>query len=344
MIQLITALTGLWLLASCASATVGSAETSEVPYARSVAALHYGELAATFSTKSLDEVLQGQLANQVDSNRRAAATLILLGALNPADLGNPELARRKIEHFSKVLLEPHGDLLGRVGDASLHHRLAQPLDWSELLSAQHVLEVLGEALSDGVITGYDLRKQGVYDDLPKAHSFIYSHQDSDHLRQLVALLQRENIQAWVFRTPKVSAFLYREDWGGDGENLVTLPSGVKVVQGREMAVAFQFATPDDRRRFHAVIEAYAKRDSEDESGLIKSSWWQPFYYTDEALDGFEPISLLVLSDGMFEATLTVVEGRSKLVREALQGSLARIREDRVWVNPAFFRFLNGDYK
>jgi len=327
-------------------ATVTETTTANevLPFRQSVEVLNYRELAATYSLAAVDRVLDGRLASMTEADRRAAATLVSIGALTAQDLDQLTLASSKLEAYVEIMRKPHSALLGRVGDVGLLKRLRQPLHWDELLGADAMLDTLGKALSDGVLTGYDLRKQGVYDALPASHTLIYSHSDLAHLRQLVVLLHRESVEAWVYLTPKVSAFLYREDWGGDGENLATLPGGARVIQGREMAVAFQFQTPADRHRFHRVINAYAKRDSKNEVNLIRESWWQPFYYTNEALAGFEPIALVVLSDGNFEATLTVLEERLELVRQAMQGSALQHRVDRVWVNPAFFRFLNGDYK
>ena len=235
-------------------------------------------------------------------------------------------------------------LLGQIGEAELITRLTQAPDYTELLAASDVLEVLGKALADGVITGYDLRAVGVYDNFPAGETFIYSHSSLQHLRELVALLQREEIDANVYLTPKVSAFLYREDWGNTGPHVVSLADGTRVVQGQEVAVLFHFTSAADRVRFQAVINQYAKRDSKEETGLITDSWWQPFYYTNQTMPGFEPISLVVLTTPEHEATLTVVDDKAQSVMDALQDAPWPVRRDRVWVNPAFFRFLHGDYK
>lgn len=235
-------------------------------------------------------------------------------------------------------------LLGRVGEAGLLAQLSQTPDYTELLGATEVLEVLGTALAEGVITGYDLRLAGVYDNFPAGETFIYSHSSLQHLRELMPLLHREGIQADVHLTPKVSAFLYREDWGNAGPHVVTLADGTRVVQGQEMAMLFHFDSSSDRVRFQSVINKHAKRDSKEETGLITDSWWQPFYYTDQPLPEFEPISLVVLTTASHEATLTVVDDKAQSVIDALQDAPWPTRRDRVWVNPAFFRFLNGDYK
>ncbi len=111
-----------------------------------------------------------------------------------------------------------------------------------------------------------------------------------------------------------------------------------------MAVLFQFDSAGDRLRFHEIILRYAKKDSKDEPGLIANAWWQPFYYTDAPMEGFKPISLVVVGYGDYEATLTVVESRTSAVVDAFDSDNLDVRVDRVWVNPAFYRFLDGDYR
>ena len=90
--------------------------------------------------------------------------------------------------------------------------------------------------------------------------------------------------------------------------------------------------------------AHAKRDAQTEAGLLADAWWQPFYYTDAPLAGFEPISLVILAGGNLEATLTVPLDRTALVVEAFADAGFQQRVQQVWVNPAFHRFLLGDFK
>jgi hypothetical protein len=313
-------------------------------YRSAIEELDFVKLSDTYSDEKVFAILDGRGANLSAEEKSAAAVLITLGALDAEDLVNEKLAARKVKSYVAVMSANHPALMGRIGDASLYHHMAGAFDHSTLLKDNVFLEVLGEALVDGVLTGYDLRSKGVYDNFPVAHTFIYSQSSLLHMRQLVALLDSEDIEGWVYITPKVSAFLYRDDWGPASDAVVTLPGGVRVVQGREIAVLFQFDSSDDRKRFHEVVTKFAKKDEKDEPGLIENAWWQPFYYTDQAFEGFEPISLVVISSDNHEATLTVLEEKTEKVVQALKDDRWDMRVDRVWVNPPFFRFLNGGYK
>jgi hypothetical protein len=238
----------------------------------------------------------------------------------------------------------HPFFKGSVGDSNLSVRLQEPWHHEDLLAEEALLAVLGEALSQGVLTGYDLRHKDVYGNFPAGRTFIYSHSSARHLHELTELMALHGVDAHIYVAPKVSAFLYRESWGSANENVKTLASGARVMNGREVAVLFEFDSPERRETFHQLILRYAKKDAADEAGLIADSWWQPFYYTDAPFNDFPSISLVILSSQNFEATLTVLEARTAEVVAALHGKGFGLRVEKVWVNPAFFRFLNGDYR
>ena len=314
-----------------------SAQTHADSYLDLVNSLGLQELVAIS-----DESVLGRYGTSLPGDeRRAAAVLVDLGVIYAHDLAQPRVARSKIVDFAAVVVEQHPDLVGRIGDPSVFVHLEKPLDHETLLKDDDFVKALHQSLADGVLTGYDLRRVGVYDGFPRGRFFVYSHSSPEHVQQLVTLLHRERIGGWVYLVPKVSAFLFRDDWGTPGENVVALPDGRLVVQGRELAVLFRFDQASDRKRFHDLVTRYAKKDEVGEPGLIASSWWQPFYYTDSNLEGFEPISLVILSKGDYEATLTVREERTEAVVQALEGGSWDLRVEQVWVNPPFFRFLNG---
>ena len=313
-------------------------------YRSAIDELNFVKLSDTYDDAKSSSILKGHGVNLSAEEKRAAAVLVTLGALDAEDLANEKFAAKKVKSYVAVVSDNHPALIGRIGDASLYHHMADAFHRPTSLKDNVFLEMLGKALVDGVLTGYDLRRKGVYDNFPVAHTFIYSQSSLLHMRQLVTLLDSEGIKGWVYITPKVSAFLYRDDWGPVSDAVVTLPGGVRVVQGREVAVLFQFDSSDDRGRFHEVVTRFAKRDAKDELGLIENAWWQPFYYSDQAFEGFQPISLVVISSDNHEATLTVLEDKTTSVVQALNDDRWDLRVDRVWVNPPFYRFLNGGYK
>lgn len=305
--------------------------------------LELEELAASYSERQVNQLLAGQELGLSATDRRAVAALLSLGALTPDDCADPDRVASKLDAYLNIIQTNHPARVGKVGDVSLP--LALGRKWEhDLLKDQRLIEALADSLATGVITGYDIRSRAVYDGFPPGQTFIYSHSSARHLRQLFALLAAEKLSAWVYVTPKVSAFLYRDGWGSGSSKVRTLLSGLSLVEGEELAVLFHFDVAEDRARFHELILNHAKRDSKSEEGIIADAWWQPFYYTDAPLDGFDPISLVVIGSGELEATLTVTLDRSLAVRGVFSHLGFETRIHQVWVNPAFYRFLKGDFK
>jgi len=320
-----------------------SAATADI-YSRAIDGLEFELLAKTYNDSKVAGLLADYGKKLSKEERQAAAVLISIGALHAEDLANSTRAGQKLVSYQRVLDQQHTALMGRIGDASLLTKLVTRQSYDELLSANDILEQLGEELAKGVITGYDLRMKGVYDGFPESRTFIYSHSSLLHMRQLVTLLESEDVNGWVYLTPKVSAFLFRDDWGPATNAVVTLPGGLRVVQGREFAVLFQFDTAQDRVRFHEVITRFAKKDIKDEPGLIADAWWQPFYYTHDRHKGFKQISLVVLTSDRYEVTLTVLNENIGSVLNAVGSKPWPHRVEQVWVNPPFYRFLHGDFR
>ena len=313
-------------------------------YWTAIEELQFSKLADTFSDKKVSVLLEGYGKNLSKKEKSAVAVLITLGALDAENLSREEIAEKKVRSYVKTVFDSNPSLIGRIGDVSLFHHMAGAFEHSDLLSDHFFLRSLGERLIDGVITGFDLRSKGVFDKFPLSQTFIYSHSSLLHIRQLVVLLHSEGIDGWIYITPKLSSFLYRDGWESAPGTAITLANGERVVQGKEIAVLFHFDSRYDQKRFHEVVSQFAKRNTKDEAGLIENAWWQPFYYTSQAFEDFEPISLVVVSGKDHEATLTTLEKNAEKVAETFNDDRWAVRTDRVWVNPPFFRFLNGGYK
>lgn len=308
-----------------------------------VLVLEYEELYPAFGDEKVSRLLGDAGSALPEDERSAAAILVAAGAISAADLKDG-LADNRLHVFLEERAAKHPALVGRFDDPSLSQRMYRYFDHASLLSDNVFLDSLGSALAAGIITGYDLRALGVYDGFPKGLTFVYSQSSLRHMQQLLVLLASENVAGSLYITPKVSAFVFRDDWGEPSSAVVTLDGGLRVVQGREIAVQFRFDTLADRDRFHELVRQYAKKDAADEPGLIANAWWQPFYYTDEPFADFERIQLIVLSSEQHEATLTVLPEKTGEVLKGLPAGPWETRVDEVWVNPAFYRFLNGGYK
>jgi hypothetical protein len=306
--------------------------------------LNLHELEATFDDSKINALLGDSGAGLEKSERRSAAVLVSAGLLNIADLAHSAQVAKKFEQFKKSHTGKSDHLIGPFGAGVTQSRLDRIGDHDELLKETKFIDSLHRLLSKGVITGYDLRKVHINAGFDPALTLTYSHSSVLHLKQLSALLSSENIEGLIYAAPKVSAFLFRDDWGEPPNNVATLKDGTRVVNGREWVVFFEFENANAKQQFHQVVTRYAKKDEENEPGLIADAWWQPFYYSETMIDEFEHINLILLRSDTTEATLTVLPEKVASVKSALIAENWTPSIENVWVNKPFYRFLKGDYK
>ena len=242
-----------------------------------------------------------------------------------------------------------------MSDASEDHRRAVAVlvaigavDVSALSDAVRqdpaLMASLDAAIGEGVLTGYGLRPLRVSAASDPMRTLIYSHSSLPHVKQLVGLVASEGLRGRVYLAPKIAAFVFREGWGERPEWINELGPDVYVAQGPEMLVHFEFEQSGDRQHFDAIVERFAKKDSEDETGNLIRSWWQPFYYAETAAEGFYEISRVTLYGDTAEASLLMLSDRTKLVQSHFAGTSWQSETDSIWVNAPFYRFLQGDFK
>ena len=107
---------------------------------------------------------------------------------------------------------------------------------------------------------------------------------------------------------------------------------------------FEFEHSGDRRRFDAIVEQFAKKDTEHETGNIINSWWQPYYYCETPAEGYHQISRVTLYADEAEASLLMLPERARMVRDHFANTPWAMEGDSIWVSAPFFRFLEGDFK
>ena len=306
--------------------------------------LSLGALESTFDAMKVESLLDGSGKQLTMSERRSAAVLVSAGILRPSDVDDESSVIIAFERFKLASIAKNDHLMGPFGDAVTLSRLDKIGDHQELLKEKNFINSLHKLLSKGVITGYDLRKANISAGFDPRRTLTYSHSSVVHLKQLNALLKSENINGLLYAAPKISAFLFRDEWGVLGDNVATLKDGTRVVNGREWVVFFEFDTAAAKHDFHQVVTRYAKKDDENEQGLIADSWWQPFYYSETNIEGFEHINLILLRSDTTEATLTVLRDKVESVTAALSDQSLDMTIEDVWVNKPFYRFLQGGYK
>ena len=205
--------------------------------------------------------------------------------------------------------------------------------------------VFNELLEQNIIQGYNIKEQELVTSKETGNNiFLYGHSSLPHAKQLISLLNINNIDFTWQLIPKSSAFNIRDDW--QDTKIDEKESRVRIA--KEYDIRFTFADQAEQLNFMPLINKYAKKDSDDETGLIINAWWQPFYRSFSALESFMPVKRISLqADGFIASTLVLQPDLTKTL-DLLKASLANIEviisTEDVWVNPAFYRYLNGGYK
>lgn len=306
-------------------------------YQEAVASIGFSELAATFSAEKVKTITHAPLANKKDlAELQAQAVLMLLGA--PMD--KVALAEF-VAHFN----QHDSAYLGKLEETSIFQRVETR--WKNADNKPHSAFALDlrEVISQGVATGYNIYTTS-WPVFAKDRHLVYGHNDIDHAQQLLALLASEKVQAKVGFSFKTSAFLHRPDWGTPSPEAFNLGDGRYLNEAREYDLHFEFMTATDKARFMEVINRYAKRDKEEQQGLILKAWWQPYYRSLTAAPGFHAVTQILVSNGHETAVLLALQEKAP----ALVKNIAdldkgwEINPETIWVNPAFYRYLQGGYK
>ena len=78
----------------------------------------------------------------------------------------------------------------------------------------------------------------------------------------------------------------------------------------EYDLKFQFVNNKDKIKFTKLVDLYAKKDSENQKGLIYKSWWQPFIQTGK-IEGYQMLISHLVKNGDFEANILTLPKSSK---------------------------------
>lgn len=205
--------------------------------------------------------------------------------------------------------------------------------------------VLNELVEQNIVQGYNIKEKELVTSKESGNNiFLYGHSSLPHAKQLISLLNINNINFTWQLIPKSSAFNIRDDW--QDTKIDEKESRVRIA--KEYDIRFIFADQAEQLSFMPLINKYAKKDSDDEAGLIINAWWQPFYRSFTEQESFMPVKRISLqADGFIASTLVLQPDLAKtieLIKASLTEAEVTISTEDVWVNPAFYRYLNGGYK
>ncbi len=311
-------------------------------YQDAVSQLGYSELAATFDQTKVAHLVQLAPASKFSfEEMQALALLRLLGA--PIDERGE--AQANFASFLHQYNQPDSAYLGNLGEASLGQRIKSRWQLQTDTPPSPFALELRRLIAKSISTGYNIITSP-WPNFDTERQLVYGHNDIEHAQQLLVLLASEGVQARVGFSAKTSAFLYREDWGKLSQPLIDIGDGKRIVETPEFDLHFEFAQASDKLKFMEIINRYAKKNTADQPGLIHSAWWQPFYRSRTPAQNYQSVTQLLVSDGEETAVLLALNEKAELLQRDTQAlnSHWQIRAQQVWVNPAFYRYLQGGFK
>lgn len=251
------------------------------------------------------------------------------------------------------VLDFHGKYkhyLGFVQDDNIYTKVYESYRTQDIISADDLREIFDTALKQELITGYNLKDKRFTPNFDSKLSITYGHSDITHALQLIGLLRSEGVNAKVQLEPKTSAYTYLKAWGEpvttDDYHVTQIENGNFIAYSKEYDISFEFETVKQKDDFNAIISAYAKKDAEDEQGLIASSWWQPLYYSQNELKEYKVITNNKISKGNYYAQSFSLEELSDDVVAGLKKIDPKVTVEsyNFWVDAPFYNYLLGEYK
>lgn len=331
----------MWGILAGSLVSLGAqASAQDMAADQAIESLKMGELAATYSAEKVEAATQGASTSQAD------ALMIDMGAITVGDLADPATVSAKLNHFVTDQLDLSENYLGNVSDRNIVERIRMAWDDATVIQDKDVLAKLNGLIASGYTTGYNLLKTSDLSNFDPDLMLRYGHNSIDHAAQLIYLMKSEGFDPKVQFIPKSGAFIHLAEWGEPGPNAVTFDNGLVVNVVVEYNIDFQFETPERRRAFMDLINKYAKKDSEEEPGLIVNAWWQPFYRSYVPADGYEQISENIITLGDYQADLASLKEKAADVATQIRSvdGIGDVETINSWVNPAFYRYMNGDFK
>ncbi len=322
-----------------------SANLYAAAYQDAVKEIKMQELADTYSKEKIELSLKGYKNKKEDLKEQAAkAVLVDLGAVSVQDLNNSKDLNKKLQAFVDDYTDTKENYIGNVSDKNIIERINNKWNRGEVIKDSPMSRVLNNAVIKGLTTGYNIKDKNDYAGFDNNLTVSYGHNDIIHASQIIGLMKSEKLDAKVQLELKTSAFVYLPEWGESSYVCTTMPDGTIIAHPLEYDLKLQFENQQDKEKFFSLIEQYAKKDSEDEKGLLYESWWQPFIQT-EKTKGYEMLIDNIASDGRYDAHVLTLPEKSKVLTDELSKEKdIQVTTKEIWVNPSFYRFMLGEYK
>lgn len=286
---------------------------------------------------------QQELAAALDAGLLAESCMGLdLQAEASADLANYLVYR------TLVFTGQYKHFLGYTADPDIYNKVYFTWNSFDQVLMPDFQIPANELVKQGVITGYNVKRNDLNARFDPDLAIVYGHSDITHAIQLIGLLRSEDINAKLLLEPKTSAFLYLAEWGEPSSSpefqVEPLEDGNYIAYAKEYDLAFEFENEADMLRFDAIIKAYAKKNEQDQPGLLLGSWWQPLYSARVAVEDYIAVkNNVAIGPDVYIQSFSLIENSEQIAQEfAAAYPDAEVTTWDLWVNEAFHNYLLGE--
>lgn len=319
------------------------------------------ELAATYTTEKIDAALANINSTSSDWYKHVAQELAVAidNGIIPEQYydefdSNKPASAEFVQYILGEITSYNGNYKNYIAnstDANLISELIAAYNTADIIQVSELQEIVDAALEQNIITGYNFKDARFEANFVDEYALTYGHSDLTHAIQLIGLLRSEGLEAKVQLEPKTSAFLYLKEWGepeqSESFQVKQIANGNYVAYSKEYDLSFEFNSIEDKEKFQKIIIDYAKKDADDEPGLIVNSWWQPLYYSNTELDEYVTISNNKLTLGNYYAQTFSLNEQVESIAAGFKevNPEVEVESYEFWANIAFYNYLGGtDYK
>lgn len=245
--------------------------------------------------------------------------------------------------------------IGNISDSDILEKISLAFNGYTLFTDNNLDEIGALAVQQKASTGYNLKKDSDRANFLSSYTLKYGHSDETHLKQLVVLLNSEDIDAKVQIEPKVSVYEYLLDWGPVPEpskfySVLQFSDDLYLAYAVEYDVRFEFENVADLNKFDSIINTYSKKNDANQADdsdvkLISGAWWQPLYSAtfnpdEEAYK--EIVDCVLQENGYSIHPFSLKETSNELVNSLENLSGLEVSVEPFYVNNAFYRYLTGE--
>ena len=328
-----------------------------------IEATNLSELAATYTDEKAYSRLEKVGITSVDSQTApyvacALDAHLMSPMLAKELLENPTLSGDVATYLLMQVAKANGlsrNAIGNISDGDILEKISLAFNGYTLFSDNNLDDIGALAVQQKASTGYNLKKNSDTANFLTSYTLKYGHSDETHLKQLVVLLNSEDIDAKIQIEPKVSVYEYLLDWGPVPEpskfySVLQFSEDLYLAYAVEYDVKFEFNTTDDVTRFDGIINTYSKKNDENQGensdvNLIYGAWWQPLYsatFNPDVTSYKEIVDCVLEEDGYSIHPFSLKETAAELTFALEELSGLSVDVVPFYVNNAFYRYLTGE--